>query len=100
MSQYSRPLAVLVGAPVTLVGPLALGFAAALSAGAAWATARLASASSAMARMTVFIVVSPFLISHVPASVKFFPFGSTADPKLLWPQAAVPTRASLRERSR
>src|SRR5882762_9288397 len=62
MSQYSRPLAVLVGAPVTLVGPVVVGFAAALWAaglwaGAVWATTGLTSASIVMARMMrVFIV--------------------------------------------
>src|SRR5258708_35736976 len=64
MSQYSRPLAVLVGAPVTFVGPLVVGFAADLWAGAVWAMTRLASASIVMARipMRVFIV-APFLVS-------------------------------------
>src|SRR5437660_6105973 len=64
MSQYSRPLAVFVGAPVTFVGPLVGGFAAALWAGAVWATTRLASASIVMARMTMRVFnISPFLTS-------------------------------------
>src|ERR1039457_1287802 len=49
MSQYSRPLAVLMGAPVTLVGPLVL-------VAAVWAPIRPASANSVMATTTVFII--------------------------------------------
>src|SRR5580692_13198105 len=62
MSQYSRPLAVLVGAPVTFVGPLAADFAvgfAVVFLGAVWATDAPASAISVMARIQFFIV-SPF----------------------------------------
>src|ERR1700737_1728610 len=67
MSQYSRPLSVLVGAPVTLVGPVVVGFAAglwaaALCAGAVWATTRLASASIVMARMTVRVFIVPLFL--------------------------------------
>src|SRR5882762_4232978 len=66
MSQYSRPLAVLVGAPVTLVGPVVVGFAAALWAaglwaGAVWATTGLTSASIVMARMMRVFIVPLFL---------------------------------------
>src|ERR1019366_8650096 len=49
MSQYSRPLAVLMGAPVTLVGPLVL-------VAVVWAPIRPASANSVMATTTVFII--------------------------------------------
>src|ERR1700674_1934794 len=63
MSQYSRPLAVLVGAPVTFVGPPMAGFfAAALWAGAVWATTRLASASIVMARMTMRVFIIPLFL--------------------------------------
>src|ERR1700730_313481 len=72
MSQYSRPLAVFVGAPVTLVGPPVAGFAGALWAGAFWATTRMDSASIVMARMRVFIV--PLSCScHVLTQVLFKP---------------------------
>src|SRR5207245_4623738 len=62
MSQYSRPLAVFVGAPVTFVGPLVAGFAAALRAGAVWAMTRLASASIVMARMPMRVFIVPLFL--------------------------------------
>src|SRR5580658_2088679 len=49
MSQYSRPLEVFTGSPLTLVGPLVAGF-------AVWAAISAASASNVMTRMTIFIV--------------------------------------------
>src|SRR5579862_3352444 len=59
MSQYSRPLAVLVGVPVTLVGPAAAGFAAVFLA-AVWPRDDPMSASSAIARITTFICCLQF----------------------------------------
>src|SRR3981189_2516043 len=78
MSQYSRPLAVLVGAPVTLVGPVVVGFAAALWAaglwaGAVWATTGLTSASIVMARMMRVFIVPLFLRLQSFHSVLFKP---------------------------
>src|SRR5258708_30131562 len=98
MSQYSRPLAVLVGAPVTLVGPLVVGFAAAFLAGAVWAMAKPGRASRVMARMRVFIIPLSLITT-------FCVLVSVANPKLpsctrLWrPKAAVLRRVFKPARS-
>src|SRR5258708_1570052 len=71
MSQYSRPLGVLVGAPVTFVGPLVAGFfAGALWTGGFWATTALATASTVMERMRIFIVP----LYNILTSAGFFTF--------------------------
>src|SRR5208283_5311643 len=59
MSQYSRPLAVLVGSPVTLVGPLPPTV---LSAGTALRIATLANASNARARITTTVFIIPLFL--------------------------------------
>src|SRR5258708_1731912 len=89
MSQYSRPLGVLVGAPVTFVGPAMAGlFAGALWTGVFWATTGLANASAVMAKMKAFIV-TPSLFP----STTFCTFVSIANPELLLLQTAAELRS-------
>src|ERR1039458_696106 len=77
MSQYSRPLVVLMGVPVTLVGALVAGLGAGFFAGVVWAMARAARASRVIARipMTVFII-PPFLHSMLVSTANSTCFGA------------------------